>query len=213
MKKLFLLLIITTLSLVGSAQDDDFYGPTQEQSKDLKKEQRQKKFENWSFGGNLWFGFGSGFFIDVSPVALYNFSPRLQAGGGIMYYYERFNNQYYNDNYELKTQHINMTIFGPKAVIQFTLFQNLNEKINIGIHNIVLYGEYSHLYTDKFSQNANTYKIAYDGSDWYGNLLLGGGIYQPFQNRGGFSLIILYNFLENDYSPYTNPIVRFGFYF
>ncbi len=212
MKKLFLLFTITTLSIVGSAQDDDFYGPSQEQSKDIKKEQRQKKFEKWSFGGNFWFGFGSSFYVDISPVALYSVTPRLKTGGGFMYYYERLKNQYYDDNSEIKTQYINRTIYGPKAVVQFTLLQDLDQKINIGIKNIVLYGEYSHLNTDKFVQNINTYEIFYEGSDWYGNLLLGGGIYQSFQNRGGFSLMILYNFLDNDYSPYSNPIIRFGIF-
>ena len=43
------------------------------------------------------------------------------------------------------------------------------------------------------------------------SLFLGGGIYQSIGGKGFMSFMILFNVLDNEYSPYANPMFRIGF--
>lgn len=43
------------------------------------------------------------------------------------------------------------------------------------------------------------------------SLFLGGGLYQQMGGRGFATIAILFNVLESQYSPYSNPIIRVGF--
>ena len=43
------------------------------------------------------------------------------------------------------------------------------------------------------------------------SLFLGGGLYQQMGGRGFATIAILYNVLETEYSPYSNPVIRIGF--
>ncbi len=201
MKKFALLYIISlvfTSQLIS--QDDDFYSI--EGTEKSKKEKKERKPDKWQFGGNFSLAFGSITHIAVSPVALYQVTPRLVLGPGFTY-------DFYKDNYYYD---IKYSSYGPKAIASFTIFKNLNEKININIGNIIAYSEYEYLNIDRFViDNTGIYSI---GRTWISNLLVGGGIFQPIgQSGGGISLMILWDVTQNLYSPYSNPIMRFGFYF
>ena len=213
MKKFILLAIILVLSYTLSAQDDGFYGPTQTEDAKTKKNRKGANPGNWSFGGNFWLSWGTtSAFVEVSPIAMYRVSPRLSTGIGFTYIYQKWENLYFDSIYY--TQNISRNIYGPRVVTQFTLLSGLDEMININIGNIILYGEYAHLSTDRLFRNTNSNEVIYDGKEWTSNLLLGGGIFQPVGGRGGgLSLIILYNVFENEFSPYSNPVIRIGFFF
>lgn len=43
------------------------------------------------------------------------------------------------------------------------------------------------------------------------SLFIGGGLYQQMGGRGFATIAILYNVLETEYSPYSNPVIRIGF--
>lgn len=43
------------------------------------------------------------------------------------------------------------------------------------------------------------------------SLFIGGGLYQQMGGRGFATIAILYNLLETQYSPYSNPVIRIGF--
>ncbi len=43
------------------------------------------------------------------------------------------------------------------------------------------------------------------------SLFVGGGLYQQMGSRGFATIAVLYNLLETEYSPYSNPVIRIGF--
>ena len=43
------------------------------------------------------------------------------------------------------------------------------------------------------------------------SLFIGGGLYQSMGGKGFATIAILYNVLETQYSPYSNPLIRVGF--
>jgi hypothetical protein len=46
---------------------------------------------------------------------------------------------------------------------------------------------------------------------WVPSLFIGGGYIQSVGGRGFASFAILWDVLEDEYSPYTNPLIRIGF--
>lgn len=201
MKKFVLLGILAMIiSSTVFSQDDDFYSTEgTHKNEKVKKEQKPRK---WSFGGNFSLAFGSITHIEVSPVAIYRATPRLSLGPGFTY-------DFYKDKYYLNYQ---KTSYGPKAIAMFTVFKDLDEKININIGNIIAYSEYELLNIERLYYDG--YGVYSDGRTWINNCLVGGGIYQPIGQRGGgISIMILWDITQNPYSLYDNPIMRFGFYF
>ena len=43
------------------------------------------------------------------------------------------------------------------------------------------------------------------------SVLVGAGYFQRFSGNSGVTAMLLYNFTEDRYTPYTNPIFRIGF--
>lgn len=202
MKK-FALLCILSLIFAGQAtsQEDDFYSI--EGTEKSKNEKKERKLDRWSIGGNFYLSFGRITNVMVSPVFLYQATPRLLVGPGFTY-------DFYKDNYLYYYQ---SSSYGPKAIASFTVLQNIQEKINFNVGNIIAYSEYEYLNIDTYSVNSGGFLI-HDGREWINNILLGGGIFQPIGERGGgISLMVLFDVTQNVYSPYKNPIFRFGFYF
>ncbi len=201
MKKIYILLLTGILSSATViCQEEDFFSAESNNKQETEKPRRS--LDKWSIGGNFGGGIGSSrSFISLTPVFLYRPHPRLMVGPGFTYVYE--NNKYWG--YETST-------YGPKAMAMYSLFTNLDELLNINIGNIVLQTEYEALNLEKIYLT-NGGLLIKDGRIWVHGLLAGGGIFVPFGNRGGFSFVVLYNFLESEFSPYSNPDIRVGFYF
>ena len=161
--------------------------------------------------GTFWMSFSSGYsYVEASPVALHQITPRLLAGPGVSYRYIKTTEvNYYTNQYEQIKYHA----FGPRLVANFTIFQNISDYIPINIGNIIAYTEYEVLNINKYYYIANG-DIVNGGRGWINNWLIGGGIYQPVGERGGgFFILLLYDVTQNNYSPYSNPSLRIGFYF
>lgn len=184
-----------------NAQDDSFYGPNETETKEQQKQKRQDKLQRWSFGGNFWLSAGSETYIELSPVAMYRASPRFLIGPGFTYIFRKSNYYNYQTSY-----------YGPRAIASYSLFKDFGEVININIGDIILHSEYELLSVEKLYLDPNNTVIK-DGRALINSLLVGGGIFQPIGQRGGLSIMLLYNLIESDFSPYTNPVIRFGFYF
>lgn len=198
MKKIFILLILSlTVSAYTYSQEEDFFsGEEKKESQD-----RKSKLERWSIGGNFWLSFGTYSYVEVSPVVLYKATPKLLIGPGFTYIYRKNNYTNYETSY-----------YGPRAMATYTLFSNLDETLNLNIGNIILHTEFETLNTDRWVPDNSGFYYK-DGRTWVSSYLLGGGLFQPLGQRGGISILVLYNFLESEYSPYANPVVRIGFYF
>lgn len=199
MKKIIILFILSlTLTDYTFSQEEDFF------SGEEKEEQRNNKsrLERWSIGGNFWLSFGTNSYVEVSPVFLYRATPKLLVGPGVTYIYRK------DSFWGIETSY-----YGPRAIATYTLFSNLDETLNLNIGNIILHTEFESLNTEKWDYDSSIGRYVSNGRTWINSYLLGGGLFQPLGQRGGISIIVLYNFLETDYTPYSNPVVRIGFYF
>lgn len=96
--------------------------------------------------------------------------------------------------------------------MMFTLLKDLKESINLNIGNIIFYAEDEFINIETFKYTTTGYSS--EGRIWMNNLLIGGGIFQPIGGgKGGISILVLFDVTQNEYSPYSNPEIRFGFYF
>ena len=155
------------------------------------------------FGGDFGLTFGTNTYINLSPIVGYRITDRFSAGLGPIYIYESYR------DYGLKT-----STYGGKGFISFTVIKDLEQYFNIGIGNIILHVENECINLEKIIPDINNKKIyATDDRLWIDNLLVGGGLNQPFGERWGVNIYVLWDVTQNKYSSHSNPIVRLGFYF
>lgn len=147
--------------------------------------QRQKVdfFSKLRFGGWLGFQFGTITSINVSPMVIYQANNWLYPGVGFTYMY--YNDKRYIPEYSSST-------YGARVFSSFYIWQDLFAHI-----------EYEAL-------NLEYYDIP-DERGFIHNIMIGGGYRQWIGNRSFAMITILYNINDSRYSPYRNPIFRFGF--
>lgn len=197
MKKFIILslFLFNVIAIIG--QDEGYYSIDEE-----KDEKKSKKTENrWVFGGDLGLSFGTLTYIEVSPVAMYLVTPRFMVGPGLIYVYENY-----------KPFHYESSTYGIRTLATFSLLTNLNESIGINIGDIVLHAQNEIINKDRYTIDG--IRLDNDGRGWIDNLLVGGGIYQRFGERGGgLSILLLFDVTQNKYSSYSNPTIKIGFFF
>jgi len=160
---------------------------------------RQRLF----FGGDLGLSFGTNTYIHLAPIVGYRITDRLSAGLGPIYIFEKSN--YYD--YQTST-------YGGKALMSFAVIKNMDEYMNIGIGQIMLHVENEFINMQKLDYVSSTGKVyARDERFWIDNLLAGAGLNFPFGTNAGINIYVLWDITHNQYSPYTNPVIRLGFYF
>jgi hypothetical protein len=146
------------------------------------------------FGGNFGLNFSNGYsLINVSPQVGYRFTDQVAAGFGlnyIHYNYTDYNNFKYTQNYA------GLNIFGRFYPIQYAFIQAQPE-LNY------IWGK-----VRDNGSNAVLYKIP---SKFVPSLLLGGGAAIP-AGRGAFTISILYDVIQDQWSPYYHQAVyAFGY--
>jgi hypothetical protein len=154
----------------------------------IRKNPLKQRFIDRIFtGGNVGFQFGRETYAEVSPILGYRITDQFQAGFGLTYQYYR----YQDTQYKLESNVYGGKIFGRYFFTDY-LFG---------------YAEFEHLNLDAF--DFYPYKRRVDVE----SLLGGGGYFQRFSqnSNSGFFAMILYNFTESAYTPYSNPIIRIGF--
>ena len=160
------------------------------------KQARSSFWERVYFGGDFGMAFGSVTSVNISPEMGYLFTDRFSAGGGIIY-------QYYgvkNITYPIKT-----SVYGGKVFVRYFIWDNLflyntNEIVSLESK----YYDYSGQY-----QNQNRF--------WIVSPLVGAGYMSRFSNKGGVSIMVLFNLNNSRNSPYYYydgmPIIRLGISF
>jgi hypothetical protein len=194
-KHSFLLIVLSTICL-------GIFGQVEETIKEGKKENKEKSpfSERLVFGGDIGLSFGSITYIKLAPVVGYRITNRLTAGVGPIYIYESYK------NYDLKT-----STYGGKAVASFTILRGSSLPAIAGLGDVVLHAENEVINIEPYYTNGSYY---YFGNRlWIDNVLLGGGITQYIGSKFGVSIFILWDVTQNYYSPYSNPIFKFGFSF
>jgi hypothetical protein len=155
-------------------------------------------------GGDIGLSFGTITYIKLAPEVNYRFTQRFSAGLGPIYIYEK----YKNFNFETST-------YGGKVVASFTVFKGPEEGGAIGLGAVTLHAENEFVNVERVYIDYNTYPYSIYTKDriWIDNLLLGAGLIQPIAGRFKAAIYILWDVTQNDFSPYSNPIFKFGFYY
>lgn len=149
-----------------------------------KEPKKQERFlDRIFFGGNLGLQFGTVTFIDFSPLAGYRINDKLSAGIGVTYQYYHYQDRYI----DFQTNVYGGRIFGRYFFTNY----------------LFAHAEYEYLNLEAFDFRRRRVDV--------GSLMAGGGYYQRFSDRAGIMAMLLYNFTESVYTPYTNPIFRVGF--
>jgi hypothetical protein len=148
-------------------------------------------------GGYLGLSFSSyGTAINVTPQVGYQFNQYVAAGVGINYAYYNYKTYYYNTPIQQETySYAGMNLFGRLYPIR-QLFIQAQPELNYIWGNVSYYG------------NGPDYKIP---NQFVPSLLLGGGAALP-AGRGAVLISIMYDVVQNIYSPYYGQAVySFGY--
>ena len=138
-------------------------------------------------GGNFGLQLGTSTFIDVSPLAGYRITPKLSAGLGVTYQYLHYKDRFYD---------IETNVFGGRVFGRY-LFTDY----------LFGHAEYEYLNLEAFDYNTSRRVDVI-------SILGGGGYLQRIGPRSALALMVLYNFTESVYTPYSSPIIiRMGVYF
>jgi hypothetical protein len=187
MKKALLILIVSAISVkMASAQYSE--------KTDNSKFDKSRLF----FGGSFALSFGTYTVVDLTPEVGYRFTDHFAAGVGINYIYYDYKDDY---NQTKTTQsYAGLNIFGRFYPIRQFFFQAQPE-LNYVWGKVSYYGA-----------DIPSYKIP---TQFVPSVLLGGGAAIPAGN-GAITFSILYDVVQNFYSPYYHQAIygigfNFGF--
>ncbi len=135
------------------------------------------------FGGNLGLQFGTVTFADISPLVGYRFTDKISAGVGITYQYYHYKDRYIN---------FETNVYGGRVFGRYNFTESFFAHL-----------EYEYLNLETFDFPGKRIDV--------GSLLGGVGYMQHFGRNSGIMAMVLYNFTESAYTPYSNPIFRVGF--
>ena len=142
-------------------------------------------------GGNLGLAFGTYTIVNVSPLVGYHFTNVLAAGVGVNYSYYGYDNGYYTS----KQTYAGMSLFGRVYPIP-QLFLQVQPELNYMWAS----------QTPDAGQNFVPYKI----NQFVPSLLMGGGAAIPTGANGAITISVMYDVLQNVWSPYYHQAV-YGF--
>jgi hypothetical protein len=147
-------------------------------------------------GGNFGFAFGDYSLLNVSPMIGYRFSPKFAAGINInaQFTWEKYR------GYNTVTQKDNSSILGGGIWGRYYPLEMLFVHAQPEYNSISLKSKY---YTDP----PHTEKAKFSAP----SLLLGGGYAQPIGGNSALVIMLLYDVLQDNNSPYRNrPVFSVG---
>jgi hypothetical protein len=149
----------------------------------IRKHPPKKDFwQRFFVGGNMGLQFGTVTFADVSPLIGYKFTDKISGGIGGTYQYYHYKDKYYD---------FETNVYGGRVFGRYHFTENL-----------FAHTEYEYLNLEAFDFNRRRVDV--------GSLMAGGGYLQQISDRAGIMAMILFNFTESVYTPYSNPIIRVG---
>ncbi|MCF8298996.1 MAG: hypothetical protein K9J13_15715 [Saprospiraceae bacterium] len=140
-------------------------------------------------GGGLGFQFGTVTMLDISPLLGYRITEKLSVGVGFKYQYYR----YKDDLFEFST-----SIYGGSIFSRYIIYDDFfaHAEFELLNYDAELLG-FSNITTTEKRITVESY-------------LLGAGYRQRIGRNSYVNFLLLWNFNENVYSLYANPIVRIG---
>lgn len=197
-----LTLILLTILLGTAAQSQQVYNSSGGNKYTKKKKQDAKGFDPQKLiiGGGLGLGFGTVTTVNVSPIVGYRFTEKFAAGVGIGYNYVKSKNffRYGNQNFDYKA-----SIYSASAWGRYLVFNNVFAQVEYE-QNFIHFSDYEF---DNVG-NIREVKVKYNAPA----LLVGAGLRQPVSDRASLTVMVLYDVIQNKYSPYYGvPVYRVGF--
>lgn len=205
MKKILTVLALTCITLSLHAQE--VYN-----SSGRRTASRQKQSEGFDpgkliFGGGVALGFGnSSLVLGASPIIGYRITDKFSAGVGIGYLYFRIKEEvalYDPTTNEIRTYPFKSSLFYPSLWARFLVTQNLfvHAEFEYDFQSAKFY-DYD---ADPASPTVNQ-PIMMKENRQSQALLLGGGFRQPISTNVSFVGMLLYDVLQQEYSPYKNRL-------
>lgn len=140
------------------------------------------KVNPWFVGGMIGGSFSNyGGSFEISPLVGYKITQDVHVGSRLTYIYSKYNGKSYND-------------FGGSIFGRYRFLKML----------------FAHVEYEVLSVEYLTYNYENDRQT-ISSLFVGGGLFQSMGGRGFATIAVLYNLLETEYSPYSNPVIRIGF--
>jgi len=136
------------------------------------------------FGGNIGMSFGDYTLVDISPQVGYAFSQYFSAGAGVSFTY--LNKENYN--YEFTRTYLGMNVFANAYPMKY---------IALSLQPGVDYMWASDTY-------ANGAKITLNKA--IPTFVVGAGVRIPVGNTGGMIMMLKYDLVQNEHSPYGNTV-------
>lgn len=154
--------------------------------------------EKLFFGGNFGLGFGSyQTIVNVSPQVGYRFNQYLAAGVGVNFIYSSYRQRFEPSTYDYKESYgvTGLNIFGRVYPLEFFLLQ-IQPEMNYTWGKI------------KYYDGSPDQKL---DAKFVPSLVGGAGAVIP-AGRGSFLLMVQYDLLQNERSPYGNrAFYNFGY--
>jgi hypothetical protein len=206
MKKIFLMLGLVALAFNSIAQE--VYSSSGRPVDDKKKydDEEVKGFDpsKLIFGGGFVFGIGGGVTnLGVMPVIGYRFTDKFAAGIGLGYqYYKAKDVPIVNGSGLLvNTADYKTSIYKGSIWARYMLFRNIFVHLEPEMNSLEKTPE-----IDPVTLNFRKADRIFVPS-----LLAGAGLRQPISDRVSFVAMVLYDVLQEPYSPYLNTIdLRIG---
>ncbi|HRG58519.1 MAG TPA: hypothetical protein PK323_06135 [Bacteroidia bacterium] len=166
--------------------------PPAKEEENKKSKAKEDFVEKLQFGGSFGAFFGQQTYIELSPKVGYKVNDRLVAGLGLNYIY--FSIKDYGQKFVTH-------IYGPTVFAQYALVSGLFAYGEFNAYNVASYNPLPPYNSERI---------------WIGSAPIGLGYYSGGE-IGGVYIAVLYDLINNPYSPYYNgsvPILfRVGFLF
>jgi hypothetical protein len=185
--KRYTLLILCYFFVITALAQTDQSAPYTPSPRVIPSDEKPPLKDRIFLGGNLGLQFGDVTYIYIAPIIGYKITPKLGAGGGPVYSYTK---QKISSSYTYTSNTYGGRLFG-----QYQLFDKVG-----------LYTEYESIRTDVYDAFNDQLK-----RDNINSLFVGGGYVAPIGGNSAFSIMALWNLLEDPYNYYTNPVIRVGF--
>jgi len=154
------------------------------------------------FGGDIGMNFGTNTVLSLNPVVGYRLTNRFSIGSGINYFYYKMRYYYISEGSAL----------GYNAFLGYTVIKDIQE-----ILPFLAKGTGLLILTELNMMNVRKiYVPPFDNPVWNYSPMAGFAIQIPSGGAKRVSYMVIsamYNFNENYYSLYTNPVIRISFWF
>lgn len=206
MKRLLTLLTLVCLTCAAHAQE--VYNASGKRTSQRGRQTSQGFDPNKIiFGGGLALGFGNNSLVlGASPIIGYRITDRFSAGVGVGYLYARINEEVVLYDPTIpgpRAYPYKSSLFYPSVWTRFLITQN------IFLHAEFEYDFQSARYYDYDSDPTSptvNHPILIKDNIQTQALLLGGGFRQPITTNTSLTGVLLYDVLQQKYSPYKNRV-------